>query len=292
MIKSMTGYGAAKGQLEKLEIGIELKSVNNRYMDCSVRIPRIYMFAEEIMKARVQGTVSRGKVDVFVTVDSSGADDVIISVNEPLAGAYMNALLELSRNFEIPLEVDALALSQKTDVLKVEKKEADTDQFSRDLLIILDVALAGFDTMRAIEGEKMQQDIENRLRHIAELTEALEERSPRTVKEYRERLEVRMAEILAESQIDDGRILQEAAIFADRVAINEETTRLRSHVDQIRALLESGGPIGRKLDFIVQELNREANTIGSKCNDTEMSALVIDLKAEIEKIREQAQNIE
>jgi len=292
MIKSMTGYGAAKGQSEKLKISIELKSVNNRYMDCSVRIPRLYLFAEEIIKARVQQTAARGKVDVFVTVDSSGADDCVISVNEPLAGAYMDALMDLSRKFELPIDVDAFALSQKPDVLKVEKKETDMGRFSSDLLIILDVALAGFDTMRAVEGEKLRQDIEARLRRIEELTDDLETRSPKTVQAYRQRLEARMTELLDGALADASRLVQEAAIFADKVAVDEETTRLRSHVAQTKALLETGEPIGRKLDFIVQELNREANTIGSKCNDTEMSGLVIELKAEIEKVREQAQNIE
>ncbi|HHU05623.1 MAG TPA: YicC family protein [Clostridiales bacterium] len=292
MVKSMTGYGSAEGVVEKLGITIELRSVNNRFLDCNVRIPRVYTFVEDAMKAQVQKVVTRGKVDVYVTIDSSKADDVKITLNEPLLDAYLNAFNTMSEKYGLKNDISVVSLSQFPDILLVEKTETDLEAFSEGICAILREALKGFDEMRVREGEKLKADILNHLAEIERILAAVEERSPKTVAEYRARLEQRMAEILADRGIDEARLITEVAIFADKVAIDEETVRLRSHIEQLKDLLESDQPMGRKLDFLVQELNREANTIGSKCNDTELSHMVINLKAEIEKIREQAQNIE
>ena len=240
----------------------------------------------------MQQRVARGKVDVFVTIDSSKADDTVIRVNEPLADAYWGALQQLSQRYGMKNDLTPVQLSRYPDVLTVEKAETDVDAVSRDICAILDQALAAFNAMREREGERLRQDMLSHLREIVRLTGLCESRSPVTVAEYRERLNQRMQEVLADKNIDEGRILTEAAMFADRVAINEETVRLRSHISQMQAMLDEGVPIGRKLDFLIQEFNREANTIGSKGNDLEMAKYVVDLKGEIEKIREQVQNVE
>ena len=292
MVKSMTGYGCARGQSENIGIVIELRSVNNRYLDCSIRIPRVYTAMEDGMKALVQKHISRGKVDVYVNLDTSKAESITVEVNKPIADSYMKALDQLEKMYGIKNDVTTLSLSRFQDVLTVEKAETDTDALSKDICAVLEEALRGFDEMRAVEGEKLYKDISARLDEIERLTAMAEERSPVTVAAYREKLAARMAEILESRDIDENRILLEAAIFADRVAVNEEIVRLRSHVSQLRTLLLSNEPVGRKIDFLIQELNREANTLGSKGNDSEMACIVIDLKAEIEKIREQIQNIE
>lgn len=292
MIKSMTGYGAASGSSGKLELSIELKSVNNRYLDCNIRIPRVYTVLEDTMKSLVQQHISRGKVDIFVTIDSSMADDVVIRINEPLAKAYVDAFAQLSENYDIKNDVTALTLARFADVLSVEKKEIDTDTLREDISKVLSEALDAFDSMRISEGTKLNADILARLSEIERLTAVAEERSPQTVSEYRARLEQKMRDVLENTSIDESRILTEAAIFADKVSVTEEIVRLRSHISQFREILECDEPVGRKLDFLVQELNREANTMGSKGNDVTMSRIVVDIKSEIEKIREQIQNIE
>lgn len=292
MIKSMTGYGSAKGQSGKLDLTVELRSVNNRFLDCSVRIPRVYTALEDAVKARVQSRVSRGKVDVFIAVDASRADDVTIQVNESLADAYMAALKQLSEHCGVPNDVTGVSLSRMPDVLVVTKAETDMESLRADLTAVLDRALDDFESMRCAEGEKLRQDMLARLCEVERLVSMAEERSPKTVAEYRERLTKRLQEVLENTRLDEARILTEAAIFADRVSVNEETVRLRSHVAQFRQLLEGEEPVGRKLDFLVQEFNREANTLGSKGNDIEMARIVVDLKAEIEKLREQLQNVE
>lgn len=292
MIKSMTGYGSASGKSGNLNITVELRSVNNRYLDCNIRIPRIYTAVEDALRGCVQKHVSRGKVDVYVTIDSSEADDAVITVNKNVAGLYVQALDELSRLYGVKNDLSAIALAKFPDVLTVKKEETDTDELAGDLCAIMEEALAGYDNMRMAEGEKLKEDILGRLQLISELTSRVEERSPKTVAAYRERLVDKMAEILNGKEIDEGRILLEAAIFADKVAVDEETVRLRSHLSQLEKMLDADKPVGRKIDFLIQELNREANTIGSKCNDTEMAQTVVDIKAEIEKIREQVQNIE
>ena len=292
MLRSMTGYGSAQGASGKLDITVEVKSVNSRFLETSVRLPRIYAFAEDKLKSLIQTKVARGKVDVYVTIDSSKADDTVIRVNEPLADAYWNAVQQLSERYSLKNDLSAVQLSRFPDVLTVEKAETDTDAVSRDICAILDQALDAFNAMRCKEGERLRADMLSHLEEIERLTGLCETRSPITVAEYRERLHQRMQEVLADKSIDEGRLLTEAAIFADRVAINEETVRLRSHIAQMRAMLDEQQPIGRKLDFLIQEFNRESNTIGSKGNDLEMSKYVVDLKGEIEKIREQVQNVE
>lgn len=298
MVKSMTGYGWGEETAQGTTVTVELRAVNNRYLDCTVKMPRTYIFAEDALKELVQSKVSRGKVDVFVNVAHEGGDDVTVTVNEGLARAYVRAMLQLERlgaeegNRTILSDYKTADLARFPDVLTVEKKEEDQDQVKALLLAALDRALDDFNTMRAREGEKLKADILGRADTIESLTAKVEQRSPETVKEYRNRLEVKMQEVLQNTQIDESRLLTEAAIFADKVAVDEETVRLHSHLSQLRELLGKGGAVGRKLDFLIQEFNREANTIGSKCSDIQIARIVVDIKAEIEKIREQVQNIE
>ena len=292
MIKSMTGYGAAKGASDKIEISVEVKSVNSRYLDCIVKVPRLYIMLEEPVKRLVGTFISRGKVDVFITLDTSNSDDIEVKINRPLAKAYMSAFRELSVDFGMIEDVGVVELARFPEVLQIEKREIDSERLSADVCDVVRLALSGFNDMREREGEKLQSDISVRLDEIERLVNAIEEISPRSVAEYTARLETRMQEILEAKDYDEQRIIMEAAIFADRVAINEELVRLKSHIIQLREMLGSDDAVGRKIDFLVQEFNREANTIGSKGNDAEMARLVVDLKSEIEKIREQAQNIE
>ena len=293
MIKSMTGYGRARQMLHKRDITVEVRSVNNRYLDCTVKMPRMYTFAEDAIKGCVQKAISRGKVDVFITVDASAADVAKVTVNRELAAGYVSALRELaevcgSENFQVGPET----LSRFPDVLTVTKADEDLESVSADLCAVLEEALAAYNTMRAVEGAKLAEDIGNRLTAIETYTGQVEERSPQTVAEYRAKLTARMQEVLQSTTIDAQRILTEAAIYADKVAVDEETVRLRSHVAQLRTMLASDEPMGRKMDFLIQEVNRESNTIGSKCNDVAIAQVVVNLKAEVEKMREQVQNIE
>ncbi len=292
MIKSMTGYGRGKQLLHGRDITVEVRSVNNRYLDCTVKLPRSYIFAEDAIKAGVQKAVSRGKVDVFVTVDSTGADTSVVQLNRGLAKSYAEALSALAEELGMPADISPVTISRYPDVLTVTKAEEDLETVKADLCAVLEEALANYNTMRGMEGEKMADDIGGRLNHIEELTAVVEARSPETVKEYREKLEGRMKEVLQSTTIDESRILTEAAIFADKVAVDEETVRLRSHLSQLREMLRAEEPVGRKLDFLIQEVNRESNTIGSKCSDVAIARVVVELKAEVEKIREQVQNIE
>lgn len=292
MIRSMTGYGGAKGSCQGLNISVELKSVNNRYLDCSVRLPRGFLFAEDAVKAKVQSHISRGKVDVFVNIEAVGSEAVAVRVNEQLAAGYVGAIRQLSETFGLENSLTALALGRMPDVLTVEKQDADAETVTAAIAEIAEQALAAYDEMRAREGKKLQDDIAGRLDTIEAYATQVERRSPETVKEYRERLYRKMTEVLQNTALDEQRILLEAGIFADKVAVDEETVRLRSHIAQMRSMLAEGSPIGRKMDFLVQEFNRESNTIGSKCNDGAVTKIVIELKSEIEKIREQIQNIE
>ena len=292
MVRSMTGYGRGEAALHGRSIVVEVRAVNNRYLDCAIKMPRAYIFAEDAMKTRVQAATSRGKVDVFVTLESTGADAVTVKVNHPVAAGYITALKELKETYQLLGMADLPMVARFPDVLQVEKAPENIEEAAGDICAVLDLALADFTGMREREGERLRADILARADAIEALVAKVEEQSPRTVAEYRIRLENRMREVLQNQQIEESRILTEAAIFADKVAVDEETVRLRSHLSQLRTLLSQGGPIGRKLDFLIQEFNREANTIGSKCNDLEISRYVIDMKAEIEKIREQVQNIE
>lgn len=290
----MTGYGRARETRNGRDITVEVRSVNNRYLDCTVKMPRAYIFAEDAVKSAVQKAASRGKVDVFISVDSLGAEETVVKVNEPLAKQYIDAmkqLIALGGGF-VKSEYTATDLARLPDVLTVTKAEEDLETISADLSAVLEEALKNYVSMREVEGRKLAEDIFGRLNTIEALTAKVEERSPQTVAEYREKLTARMNEVLQSTTIDESRILTEAAIFADKVAVDEETVRLRSHLAQLREMLQSDIPVGRKLDFLIQEVNRESNTIGSKCTDLEISKYVVELKAEIEKIREQVQNIE
>lgn len=289
---SMTGYGSAKGSVEGQEITVELKSVNNRYLDCSVRLPRNFLFAEDTVKQAVSTGVSRGKVDVFVSAQASQDSGTVVSVNEELARGYRDAVARIAETLGLESGLNAFSLARFPDVLTVERRELDKDKAAAALSEITAKAVEEFNAMREREGERLRRDMLGKLETIEGLVSVVEERSPQTVKEYRERLEARLRDILADRSLDEQRVITEAAIFADRTAVDEETVRLRSHIAQFRTMLEEGSPIGRKMDFLVQEFNRESNTIGSKCSDASLAKVVVDLKSEIEKIREQLQNVE
>lgn len=292
MIKSMTGFGSAKGTVEGIEVTVELKSVNNRYLDTSVRLPRSFIFAEETIKSAVQAHISRGKVDVFVSINTAMADDMAVVVNEPLLKGYIEAIKHISEEYGLPDDMNAMSVSRFPDVLSVEKRELDAEAVAESIKAIAEQALNDFDSMRLREGEKLRDDVLNKLETIDKLVTTVEENAPKTVAEYRERLLQKLNEVIGASGIDESRIVTEAAIFADKVAVDEETVRLRSHMAQLKTMINGSSPTGRKIDFLIQEFNREANTIGSKCQNADIAHVVVDLKSEIEKIREQIQNIE
>lgn len=292
LIRSMTGYGRGEGVLHDRGITLELRSVNNRYLDCSVKIPRSYVFAEEKIKARLQENVARGKVDVFVSIDSTAAEKVVVTLNQPVADGYYAALTAMRDQYQLKDDISVSLLSRFSDVFLIEKEQEDLETAGNDICEILDLALADFNAMREREGNKLAEDIRSRAKRIGSLLERVEARGSDAVSEYRAKLERRMSEVLENTQIDENRILTEAAIYADKTAVDEETVRLRSHLEQLDDILNQGGMIGRKLDFLIQEFNREANTIGSKCSDVEITRTVLEIKGEIEKIREQVQNIE
>ena len=288
----MTGYGRARETLNGRDITVEVRSVNNRYLDCTVKVPRAYIFVEDAVKSHVQKAVSRGKVDVFITIDATAADETVVSDNEPLARGYYQALIQLRDMFSLQDDLTAATLARFPDVLTVTKAEEDLESVATDICAVLDDALAAYNAMRTTEGGKLSEDIAGRAATIEAVVGKVEERSPQTVAAYREKLLSRMQEVLQSTAVDESRILTEAAIFADKIAVDEETVRLRSHIAQLRTMLQSEQPIGRKLDFLIQEVNRECNTIGSKCNDLTIAQDVVNMKAEVEKIREQVQNIE
>lgn len=288
----MTGYGRAQEIRGGREFTVEMRAVNNRYLDLTVKLPRVYGFAEEAVKQRVKAAVARGKVDVFISINDDAAQKVNVSLNRPVLEGYLQAMRIMSEEYGVDNDITVSSLSRIPDIFSVEKPEEDEAQFTTDLLAVLDQALTQFNRMRETEGAAMEADLRSRAATVLALTEKIEARSPVTVAEYRARLEQKMNEVLEKTNIDEARILTEAAVFADKIAVDEETVRLRSHLDQLHAMLDSGSPIGRKLDFLLQEFGREANTIGSKGNDLEQARTVVDLKAELEKIREQVQNIE
>ena len=292
MVRSMTGYGRAREMRGGRDITVEVRSVNNRYLDCTVKMPRAYTFAEDAIKTRVQKAVSRGKVDVFVTIDATGADETVVSVNEALARGYYEALTRLKESFGLEGSITPDMLAKFPDVLTVTKAEEDVDASAADICAVLDSALASYNEMRAVEGAKLAEDVGSRADTIEETVGRVEQRSPETVAAYRQRLETKMMEVLQSATIDESRILTEAAIFADKVAVDEETVRLRSHLEQMNNMLTTGGAIGRKLDFLLQEMTREATTNGSNCTDVRQARVVVEIKVELEKIREQTQNIE
>ena len=292
MIKSMTGYGRAVETVNGREFTVELRSVNNRYLDCSVRLPRMLSFAEDAVKQAVKASISRGKVDVFITVRSEAGDEVQVSLNKSVLQGYLSAMHQMVDEFGVKDDISVSAVSRLPEVFVIEKPQVDEDQLMQDLMGVVTKALEGYDAMRCTEGEALDKDLRSRGQTILELVSQVEAGNGKTVSDYRARLEAKIKEVLANTAIDESRILTEAAIFADKVAVDEETVRLRSHLKQMNTMLTTGGAVGRKLDFLLQEMNREANTIGSKCTDVALARIVVDIKAELEKIREQTQNIE
>ena len=292
MIKSMTGYGRALETVNGREFTVELRSVNNRYLDCSVRLPRMVSFAEDAVKQAVKNSISRGKVDVFITVHSETAADVKVTLNAAMVEGYLTAMKQMVESYGVRDDISVSVISRMPEVFTVEKPEVDEDQLRADLMGVVSKALANYDAMRAAEGKALENDLRSRGNTILDLVSQVEAGNGQTVIDYRTRLENKLKEVLANTAIDESRILTEAAIFADKVAVDEETVRLRSHLEQMNNMLTNGGAVGRKLDFLLQEMNREANTIGSKCTDVNLARVVVDIKAELEKIREQTQNIE
>ena len=292
LVKSMTGYGRAVETVNGREFTVELRSVNNRYLDCTVKLPRMLSFAEEAVKQAVKASVSRGKVDVFISIKSENSDDTKISLNASVLEGYLSAMRQMVTDFGVRDDISVSTVSRLPEVFTVEKPEVDEDQLKADLMGVVAKALAGYDAMRVAEGKALDADLRSRGNTILELVSQVEAGNGQTVIDYRTRLENKLKEVLANTAIDESRILTEAAIFADKVAVDEETVRLRSHLEQMNTMLTSGGAVGRKLDFLLQEMNREANTIGSKCTDVRLARIVVDIKAELEKIREQTQNIE
>ena len=288
----MTGYGRAVETVNGREFTVELRSVNNRYLDCSVRLPRMLSFAEDAVKQAVKGSISRGKVDVFITVRSEAGDEVQVTLNKAVLQSYLTAMHQMVDEFGVQDDISVSAVSRLPEVFVIEKPQVDEDQLMADLMSVVTKALEGYDAMRRTEGEALDRDLRSRGQTILELVSQVEAGNSKTVSDYRLRLEAKIKEVLANTAIDESRILTEAAIFADKVAVDEETVRLRSHLDQMDAMLTAVGAVGRKLDFLLQEMNREANTTGSKCTDVRLARIVVDIKAELEKIREQTQNIE
>lgn len=292
MVMSMTGFGRAEISVGNRDIIVEMKSVNHRYFEFSCRTSRGYSFLEDKLKKYVGERISRGKVDMYVSVTDNDDSSVEVELNKPLASGYINAMKTLADEYGITNDVSVSVLSRFNDIFQITRPPADEDAVFADVKVAVDAALERFLSMRQAEGEKLKEDILGRAEKIIGIVGEIEERSPQTVQEYRDRLYAKLSEVLQSTNIDDQRILTEAAIFADKVAVDEETVRLRSHFDQMKQFLDSGEPVGRKLDFIVQEMNREANTIGSKVNDSVLAHKVVDIKGELEKIREQVQNIE
>ena len=292
MVKSMTGYGRAVETVNGREVTVEVRSVNNRYLDCTVKMPRLVSFAEDAVKQAVKAVITRGKVDVYISVHSEAGEEAKITLNTSMVEGYLAAMKQLEENYGVRNDISVMGLSRMPDVFTVEKPEVDEEQLQADLMSVVDKALKGYDAMRATEGKAMENDLRSRGETILELVSQVEAGSPQTVADYRTRLENKLKEVLASTSIEESRILTEAAIFADKVAVDEETVRLRSHLQQMNTMLTTGGAVGRKLDFLIQEMNRESNTIGSKCSDVRLTRIVVDIKAELEKIREQTQNIE
>ena len=292
MIRSMTGYGRAEVLVNGRNILVEIRSVNHRYFEFSCRSPRAYGFLESRLKTYLQGKLSRGKVDVNVSIQTVEGSSASVQVNRELAASYVQALRALEEPLGLRDDLSLSVISRFSDIFTVNKETEDEDAIWADVLQVADEATGRFVQMRETEGAKMKEDVESRLDFILQAVEQVEARSPKTVEEYRARLYNKMSEVLGNTQIDEQRILTEAALYAEKIAVSEETVRLRSHVGQFRAILAQGGPVGRKLDFLIQECNRETNTIGSKAQDIEIARIVVDIKSEVEKIREQIQNIE
>ena len=292
MLRSMTGFGRGEDTIGGRHIVFEIKSVNHKYFEFNSRIPRGYLFLEDKLKAYIQGKISRGKVDVFLQIETLEETDVQVLVNHSLASAYVTALQELKERYQLPDEPSLALLSKYSDIFSVHKAPEDEDAVWEAVRQVADQAIASFLKMREAEGARLKADILEKAGEIVALVDQVERHTPETVEHYRERLKAKIEELLQDNRFDEQRVLTEVAIFADKVAVDEETVRLRSHFQQLQKLVDSDGPVGRKIDFLVQEMNREANTIGSKSLNSKIAYLVVDIKALIEKIREQVQNVE
>ena len=292
MLRSMTGFGRGDDTIGGRHIVFEIKSVNHKYFEFNSRIPRGYLFLEDKLKAYIQGKISRGKVDVFLQIETLEETDVQVLVNHSLASAYVTALQELKERYQLPDEPSLALLSKYSDIFSVHKAPEDEDAVWEAVRQVADQAIASFLKMREAEGARLKADILEKAGEIVALVDQVERHTPETVEHYRERLKAKTEELLQDNRFDEQRVLTEVAIFADKVAVDEETVRLRSHFQQLQRLVDSDGPVGRKIDFLVQEMNREANTIGSKSVNSQIAYLVVDIKALIEKIREQVQNVE
>ena len=288
----MTGYGRCQDTVAGKDITVEIKSVNHRYFEYSSRLPRAYGFLDDKIKQHLRGMISRGKVDAYLYIETTDAPGSSVTVNHSLAKAYLDAYAELAQTYGLRDDVSVATLARNPDVLVVHKSAEDEEAVWQAVKTVVDEAVARFVAMRETEGVRMREDLLSRRQTILDIVSQIEERSPQTVKEHNEKLLQRMQELLGSASVDEQRLLTEAALFADKIAVAEETVRLRSHMDQLEQMLAGGEAIGRKLDFLVQEINRETNTIGSKASDVTIARLVVDMKAEIEKIREQLQNIE
>lgn len=288
----MTGFGRAKRSFDGFDVTVEIKSVNHRFFEFSSRVPRAYMFLDEKLKSCLQERVARGKVETSVSIEDTSGKSVTLQVNKDYADAYINALRELGKKYRLKDDLKLSSLISNNEIIVPKRTEIDEDKLTNAVIETAKDALDVFVNMRATEGDRLVSDVKSRAELILEKVAFIEERSPQTVKEYREKIEQKIKELVGDVQIDEQRLLTETAIFADKIAVAEETVRLRSHIKEMFDLFEKGGAIGRKLDFIVQEMNREANTIGSKAGDIAITKTVVDIKAEIEKIREQIQNIE
>ena len=292
MIRSMTGFGRAQDIIDGMSISVELKSVNHRYFEFSARTPRTYGFLDEKLKHFFQDSISRGKTECYVSIETLELQDCTVEINHSLASGYMQAFTELSERYGLENDMTVSSFARYYDIFSIRKEEADEERVWNAVRQVAQKALDSFLAMRETEGEKLKADILSRCDLILEHVAYIEARSPQTVAEYNEKLLERMKTVLEDVHVDEQRLLTEAAIYADKIAVAEETVRLRSHVDQMRAFMQSQQAIGRKMDFLVQEFNREANTIGSKAQDVSIAKHVIEIKAEIEKIREQVQNVE
>ena len=292
MVSSMTGFGRGKVSGDEFNITVEIKSVNHRYFEYSSRIPRAFQFLDDSLKALCQQKISRGKVEISVQYENTSSNSIELSVNQAYADAYIDALHKFAKSYKLKDDIKASSIVGNTEIFTVKKRDVDEELVKKLVTEAASMAIDNFINSRAAEGERMVADVKGRAEYILKQVEFVETRSPQTVKEYREKIEQKIKELIGDIQIDEQRLLTETAIYADKIAVAEETVRLRSHIQSLCSLLDEGGVIGRKLDFIVQEMNRETNTIGSKCQDMEITKVVVDIKSEIEKIREQIQNIE
>ncbi len=292
MVRSMTGFGRAVESVNGLNITVEIKSVNHRYFEFNARLSRAYQFAEDALKALCAERITRGKIELSVFVEDNTDKSTTIEVNHQYAGAYINALRSLAKEYKIKDDLKLSALACNPELLVVRKTALEDEVVINALKAVTEKALESYNAMRETEGAKLKADVLSRSDTILSKVELVESRSPETVKAYRERIEEKMRELLGTATVDEQRLITETAIFADKIAVDEETVRLRSHISQLRAMLEGDSATGKKLDFLIQEMNREANTIGSKSQNVEIAHTVVDIKAEIEKIREQIQNIE